>query len=204
MLLVLMAALAPATAASATGPSLQRVVLRSPQIGGGYIAKVIRGGRAVRGQVTLDMCGFHFRSESSRSERLQTAYIRPGSTLSLSNEVVRYRPGGAAFAMREIAQAIRTCPRGPVPSTVHGVPPLTYRISRLSGAGQGLLRDSILMKVTASGLLNGKKLTQTSFVVYERSGNILSGIYVYGGSLNARRAMAIHAAAESARNLRRA
>jgi hypothetical protein len=196
-----------ATVASATDPagagsSLQRVLLRPSQVGRGYVLKVIPGGRSVQGQVTLDMCGFRFGSEDRRTERLQAVYVRRESKLALSNEVVRYRPGGAEDAMREVARAIRTCPRQPVPSAVRGVPSLSYRIALLSSAGKRLLRGAIVMRVTVSGTLGGKKTTETSFVVYQRSGDILSGIYVYGGSLKSRRELALAASAQSARNLK--
>jgi hypothetical protein len=196
-----------ATVASATNPagsgsSLQRVVLRPLQVGRGYLLKVIPGGRSVQGQVTLDMCGFRFASEDRRTARLQAIYVRPGSKLALSNEVVSYRPGGAQDAVREVEQAIRTCPRQPVPSAVHGVPDLSYRIALLSSAGKRLLPGAIVMRVTVSATVNGKKKTETSFVVYQRSGDILSGIYVYGGSLKSRRELAFAASAQSARNLK--
>jgi hypothetical protein len=196
-----------ATVASATNPagsgsSVERVVLRPSQVGRGYVLKVIPGGRSVQGQVTLDMCGFRFASEDRRTARLQAIYVRPGSKLALSNEVVSYRPGGAEAAVREVAQAIRTCPRQPVPSTVRGVPDLSFRITLLSNAGKRLLPGAIVMRVTVSGTVNGTKRTETSFVVYQRSGDILSGIYVYGGSLNSRRELAFAASAESARNLK--
>jgi hypothetical protein len=197
-----------ATVASATNPagsgsSLQRVVLRPSQVGRGYVLKVIPGGRSVQGQVTLDMCGFRFGSEDRRTERLQAVYVRRGSKLALSNEVVGYRPGGAEYAMREVVQAIRTCPRQPVPSAVRGVPSLSYRIALLSSAGKRLLRGAIVMRVTVSAMLRGKKKTETTFIVYQRSGDILSGIYVYGGSLKSRRELAFAASAKSARNLKR-
>ncbi len=195
-----------ATVASATssagGSLLQRLVLRPSQVGRGYTVKVIQGGRSVRGQVTLDMCGYRFASENLRTGRLQTAYVRHGSDLSLSNEVVSYQSRGANYAMREIAQAVRTCPRRPVPSAVRGVPPLTYRLTLLPTAGKRLLPSAIAMRATVTGTLKGKRMTETSFVVYQRSRDVLSGIYVFGGSLKARRAMAFATSAQSARNLR--
>lgn len=182
--------------------TLESAVLRPDQIGPGYVRKTIPGGDVVQGQVTLDMCGFRFRSERMRLGRLQVAYAHRGRTLSLSNEVVRYQRGGAAFAMSEIARAISTCPRRPVPSAVQGVPDLTYRMQRLSTAGHSLLSAAIVMKVSASGTLNGKRFSDNSIVVYERRGEMLSGIYVYGGSLSTRRALALRCAEGSAENLR--
>ena len=200
----MIAATLPSSARSADpGETLRQVVLRPAQVGRGYVLEVVRGGREVKGEVTLDLCGFRYSSESRRSARLQVAYIRRGTTLALSNEVVSYRRGGAALAMGEVAGAIRGCPRGEIKSPVRGVPPLRYRVARLSTAGKGLLPGAIALRMTASGTVNGKKLVVTSFGVYQRRGNILSGIYVYGGSVASRRSIAFSAAAASARNLER-
>jgi hypothetical protein len=201
---VIIAATVPSLArSSGSGKALQQVVLRPVQVGRGYVRKLIQGGDRVKNQVTLDLCGFHFSSESRRTGRLQFAYVRRGSTLALSNEVVSYRIGGAALAMREVDEAVRACPPGEVRSTVRGVPPLRYRFTRLATAGKGLLPGAIALQMTASGTVNGKKLTETSFGVYQRRANILSGVYVYGGSVESRRALAFAAAAASADNLKR-
>jgi hypothetical protein len=201
---VIIAATVPSSARSADpGPVLRQVVLRPAQVGRGYVLKVFPRGGEVKGQVTLDLCGFRFASESRRTGRLQVAYIRRGTNLAVSNEVVSYRLGGAALAMREVEAAVRACPPYEVPSTVRGVPPLRYQFTRLSTAGKGLLPGAIALRMTASGTVNGKKQTETSFGVYQMRSSILSGIYVYGGSVEKRRAMAFAAAAASAANLKR-
>ena len=103
-------------------PSLDSLVLRGTTGRSGYVLKRRPDGVGVRGFVTLDMCGFDFRSESLRTGRLQVNYSRQGSPEILSNEVVSYRPGGAGQAMREVERSIRQCPSGPVPSEIKGVP----------------------------------------------------------------------------------
>jgi hypothetical protein len=188
--------------ASRSQPALDDLILQPSQVGREYVVKVIPGGRAVHRQVTLDMCGFRFLSENLRIARLQTAYIRRRATLEVSNELVRYRAGGASLAMTEISNAIRTCPRTPVPSTIQGVPPLTYRIKRLSATNHRLLRGAIAIRITMSGTLKGRHLSETDFVVYQRRGDVLSGVYTDGGLIAARQALALSAAAQSARNLR--
>jgi hypothetical protein len=199
--LVIGTAFAP-PATSAADSSLERVVLRPSQVGPDYVMKVIPGGHAVHNQVTLDMCGFRFASENFRTGRLQAAYVRRGSRLAMSNEVVSYRPGGAAAAMREIVEAILTCPRGPVRSAIRGFPPMRYRITVLSPAGKSLLPGALAMKATVSGTLKGKHLTETSVIVYQRLRDTLSGVYVDGGTLKERMAMAFTASAQSALNLK--
>ncbi len=201
---VMVAATVPSSARSAgPGEVLRQVVLRPAQVGRGYVLKVFQGGGEVKGQVTLDLCGFRFPSESRRTGRFQVAYVRRGSKLAVSNEVVSYRLGGAALAMREVENAVRACPPYEVPSTVRGVPPMRYQFTRLSTAGKGLLPGAIALRMIASATVNGKKRTETSFGVYQTRSNILSGIYVYGGSVEQRRAMAFAAAAASAGNLKR-
>jgi len=59
------------------------------------------------------------------------------------------------------------------------------------------------MKVTESGTYKGRHVSETSFVVYQRRGDVLSGVYVYGGTMKARFTMAMHASAASAQNLAR-
>src|SRR2546428_10121314 len=113
---------------------LNDVVLRPAQVGAGYRLQQIPGGHQVRGQVTMDLCGYRFRSESLRTGRVQVAYVGASSLPELSNEVVSYSPGGAAQALREVNAAVAACPHHAVASTVRGVPPLTYEITRLQDA----------------------------------------------------------------------
>src|SRR5918911_5117485 len=77
--------------ASGATPVLTRVVLRAAQVGPGYRLQQRPDGHGVRGLVTLDLCGFSFPSERLRTARLQVNYVRSGSTVRLSNEVVTYR-----------------------------------------------------------------------------------------------------------------
>jgi hypothetical protein len=198
--------IAAAVTVSAATPSasVREAVLRPAQVGEGFVAKPIRGGGKVQGQVTIDLCGFRFASEQRRRARLQLAYIRRDSNLAVSNEVVSYRAGGTALALREVDRAVRTCPPREVPSRVSGVPPLRYTFARLSTSGTGLLAGAIALRITVTGTVNGKRLSETSFGIYQRYRNLLSGIYVYGGSVSERRVLAFKAAAASARNLKRA
>ena len=127
----LVAAIAAATAAPASGTQLDKVVLRASQVGAGYRLLQRPDGHGAAGFVTLDMCGYRFTSEADRTGRLQVNYVRAGAPIKFSNEVVTYAVGGARLALREINQAVDHCPSGPVTSTVKGVPPVTYRITRL-------------------------------------------------------------------------
>ena len=154
--------------------------------------------------MTLDICGFHFQSELVRSARLQVNYVKKPSGFKISNEVVEYRPGGAAFALRELKRAVATCPRHPVKSAVAGVPPLTYRIRRFHASR--LLPGAVSLRGQVSGTTHGRLVSFKVVAIYQVHREILSGVYVAApaasytsGALG----FALHAARASAKNLKR-
>jgi hypothetical protein len=184
-----------------TGSVLTRVVLRASQVGPGYRLQQFPDGHRVRGFVTLDLCGFTFLSEFLRTARLQVDYVHRGATVQLSNEVVTYRRGGAQQALREVAYAARHCPRGPVASTVAGVPKLTYRIGWIHD--RRLLPGAVALRVRVSGMHNGKRAVDTSLEVYQVRRNVLSAVYTGRRSFRDQLRIGLHAAAQSALNLER-
>jgi len=179
---------------------VQTLVLRAPQVGPGYRSAVVPGGSKVRGQVTLDLCGQKYRSEALRVERIQRLYASPNSPLQLSNEVVRYRPGGTAMAFRELRHTIAHCPRGPVQMPEPGTPRLTFRLKTLHFSG--LLPHSIALQIHATGTSNGHRFAINSIATYQKRGSILSGVYTYNGSIAAQKPFALHASRQSAKNLK--
>jgi hypothetical protein len=183
----------------ATNPILNRLVLKGPQVGAGYKLVQRPDGHGARGYVTLDMCGFVFPSEDLRTDRLQVNYKRAGTAVELSNEVVSYRPGGAAQALHEIGGAAAQCPKGPVRSNVKGLSALTYRLTRLHSSG--LLPGYVAFRAHVSGKYQGKAFEDTSVIVYQLHGNILSAVYGHGGTLASRTKTTLVAARASARNL---
>jgi hypothetical protein len=100
---------AKAAEVASTG-ALRSIVLRPSQLGSGFRERLLPYGNRVRGQVTLDLCGQTFASESLRRQRLQFVYAAPSSKTEVSNEVVRYAPGGAAQAYAELKR-VRPAPR---------------------------------------------------------------------------------------------
>jgi hypothetical protein len=204
VVLALLAAVVLVMAAEAVAatPSLRQIALTPAQVGPGYRESVIPGGTKVQGQVTLDLCGYSFPSEQLRVARLQVAYDRTGKAVELSNEVVRYRPGGAQQALRETAHAASFCPDHPVPSNVAGLSRVTYRIATF--ADRGLLPGALGLRVHFSGTYKGKQVSATAIVIYQVKGNVLSGVYTNGGgTVAAQQALGLHAAVQSAKNLRR-
>src|SRR3954470_9395764 len=81
---------------------LRTVILRPAQVGTGYQLVARSDGFGVKAAPTLDLCGrTGYASEKLRVDRLQVNYLKQKTTLGLSNEVVRYKPGGAQKAIRE-------------------------------------------------------------------------------------------------------
>ena len=191
-----------AAAATADPPPLDSVVLTAKQAGPGYTRFTMTGGRQVKGQVTLDFCGGGYRSEALRSRRFQTIYASQTGGAQLSNEVVRYAPGGARQALQEVARRVRTCPRTAVQSPVPGHGAERY-LSVALIQDPGLLAGSVAIKMTVELTDNGRKVRRDIIAIYQRHGNFLSGVYASGGTAASRLSSALHAAHESADNLLR-
>ena len=187
---------------SADPPPLDAVVLTAKQAGPGYTRYTMDGGRQVNGQVTLDFCGGGYASEKLRDRRFQTIYANPAGGVQLSNEVVRYTPGGARQALREVARRVRTCPRTAVQSPVPGHGAERYLSVELIH-DKGLLAGSVAIKMTVELVDNGRKVRREIIAVYQRHGNFLSGVYASGGTAATRLAAALRAAHASADNLLR-
>jgi phage tail protein X len=196
-LAVVAVALAPAAL-----PNVDTLILQSGQVGKGYLMLSRSDGRGVKGTVTMNLCGTDYPSERLRASRLQVNYLKNRNAVGLSNEVVAYKAGGAAAAMREVIAHALGCPSRPLPSGVPGVPPLKNEVTRLTVPG--LLKGYLAVRVRTIGTVNGKHVDQISYAVYQRLGNVLSGVYSFGPNTAAQRAFCLAAARQSARNLRHA
>jgi len=200
--LAIAAALVAAASGAAAAPSLRSIVLSPAQVGAGYRMSVIPGGTVVEGQVTLDLCSASFPSERLRVARLQVSFARPGVALRVSNEVVRYQPGGAQQALREVTHAADHCPRGPVQSPIAGAPLVTYRLTKITDPL--LLPAYLAVRVHLTSTYKDKMLVVNAVGVYQVKGNVFSGVYTNGrGTMSAQLELGLHAAEESAKNLRR-
>jgi len=187
-------------------PNVNKLVLQPTQVGSGYQLYARPDGIGVKNTITLDLCGRkNYPSEKLRTNRLQVNYAAKGNNLGLSNEVVAYKPGGAQQAMHEVTQHATHCPRTPVVTGEAGVPPLRFTITRLSDSK--LLKGYLAVKIRVRGSVNvngkAQRVDQTSYAVYQRLGNVLSGTYSYGPNTPAQLAFELHAAEQSAANLRR-
>ena len=199
--LACLAGLAAAAPAAAAPPTLRDLILKPAQVGKGYVLLARRDGNGVKAARTLDLCGVKdYPSEKLRSGRLQVDYLKRKTATGLSNEIVAYRPGGTAQAMREVTAHALRCPKGKVDPGEQGLPPLTFRITRLTATG--LLKGYLFVRVRVTGTVKGKHVDQTSYAVYQRLGNVLSGVYSFGPNTPAQQLFCLHAAQQSARNLR--
>lgn len=196
------AALALAVVALASPPNPSKLVLKPSSVAPGYLMLQAPGGKGEK-QRTLDVCGTkNYPSEALRIARLQVEYGKPkGTKILLSNEVVVYKAGGAAQAMREVAEHAKNCTAKPF--ATEGLPPLRYRYTLLSDSK--LLRGSLVYRMDVSGTVKGKRVHGVHILVYQRFGNVLSGIYTFaahGVSVAAQERFALHAAEASAKILR--
>jgi hypothetical protein len=194
-------AIAAVAVAPAATPDVSHLVLQPAQVGKGYVSLAQTGGNAVKGQVTLNLCGTGYASEQLRTTRLQLNYANRSAPVAISNEVVTYRADGAAQAMREVVRRVARCPHHPIETGEKGSPKLMFKLTRISDPH--LLRGYVALRVDVTGTLNGKHVATTSYAIYQRRGNVLSGIYSFGGTSAAQRTLALHTAEASARNLRR-
>jgi hypothetical protein len=197
-------ALAAVALAGATSTlDLRTVILQPKQVGTGYVLVARNDGFGVKSAPTLDLCGRKgYTSEKLRTDRLQVNYLKQNTALGLSNEVVTYRTGGARKALQEVLQHAMTCPRSPVVTGEPGVGPLRFTITPVHDSK--LLAGYVAVKVRAVGkLTNGKKVDQTSYAVYQRRGDVLSGVYSFGPNTPAQLKFALHAAEQSAAVLRK-
>jgi hypothetical protein len=180
---------------------LDKVVLKTSQVGAGYTVSVIPGGRQVTGEPTLDFCGLRYPSEQLRTARLQVAYTKKGAAFKASNEVVTYKPGGAQQALREVAHAASTCPNGTVSRPPKGVTRLVRHTRVLKDAR--LLPGAVAVLDVETGVVKGKPVTLREVAVYQVRGNVLSAVYGTGPSVATAEAGALRAAALSAADLKR-
>jgi hypothetical protein len=193
---------ASALLVTTAAPALQNAIVPPAQVGKGYGVYARSDGFGVKSAPTLDLCGRSgYGSEKLRVDRLQVNYLKKKSPLGLSNEVVRYKPGGAARALREVAQHVSGCPAHAIATGDPTVPRATFTITRLHDSK--LLHGAVAVRVRTVATVKGKRFDQVSYAVYQRLGNILSGVYSFGPNTAAQRRFALHAAEARARVLKR-
>jgi hypothetical protein len=192
--------LALAALLGAGTPNVAKLILKPAQVGPGYVLFHMVGGSGVTNSVTLNLCGrTGYPSERERVTRLQVTYLKKKGTIGISNEVVTYRPGGAAQAMREATRHAETCPHHPIDTGQAGLPNLLVTITRIHDAK--LLKGALAVEERTRGTVKGKRYDQISYAVYQRRGNVLSAMYSAALNTTGQRGLLLHAAEQSAQNL---
>jgi hypothetical protein len=197
---IALALMAIVVAPSAT-PDVKKLLLQPAQVGKGYVMLAAAGGSGVAGDRTMNLCGIDYPSESLRASRIQVNYLKQKAVIGITNEVVTYKGAGAEQAMREALQHATSCPTHPIDSGVKGLPKLTFRVKQVRDPR--LLKGYLAVQIDVRGTVNGRPVAQTSYAVYQQRGKVLSGVYSFGTTPKGQLALCLHAAEQSARNLRR-
>jgi hypothetical protein len=162
---------------------IDKVKLRDSDLPPGVRLKVLPGNDQVWRQVTLDLCGADFPSESARVARLQQIAIdRDGQVLGtrggFSDENVLYDSvESASQALDEVRRAAEQCPTNRfVRSKVASVPPLKYEISPISATqlGDDPSPDNIALGVMT---WDHSGNSQSYAAVFQRRGRVMVALY---------------------------
>jgi hypothetical protein len=197
---IALALVAIVVAPSAT-PDVKKLLLQPAQVGKGYVQFPAAGGSGISGDRTMNLCGIDYPSERLRVSRIQVNYLKKKATVGVTNEVVTYKGTGAQQAIREALRHAISCPDHPIDSGVKGLPKLTFHVKQIRDPR--LLKGYLAVQIDVSGTIKGRAVKQTSYAVYQQRGSVLSGVYSFGTATKGQLALCLHAAEQSARNLRR-
>ncbi|MBX6372157.1 MAG: hypothetical protein IRZ02_07865 [Acidothermus sp.] len=183
------------TPTTSTGP-LDGYLLPASAIGSGVRIVLISGGRDAVTEPTLDFCTFTYTSERDRLTRVQVRY--EGGPQAVSEEFVRYKPGGAAKAFGELRTAISRCP-----SSYRDGDQTVGHIQVIRNT-PGLVTDSVMLVFAVSYSDLGGPFTLWTAAVYQFDGDFFAGVYVYGADPQAVQRFAAQLGAKAAGLLREA
>lgn len=141
---------------------------------------------------TLDLCNKTFPSETLRLARHQVIYNdqRHSGRVDESNEIVRYKPGGAAQAYSEIQSAAHSCPAMTQNKIATSKVVVRPRDPRL-----------VSQQLTVTYSITANAHTTYSAAVYQYVGDLFSGVYVYRATAKQALTSALALAALSAKKL---
>lgn len=159
------------TSASAAAAMALHLAISPQQMGPGWTSQTLPGGDQVQGQVTLDLCGASFPSESLRIARHQIRLL--SATDAISNDTVIYRSGGAQQARSELLHAVATCPTGPVQDSVTGVGRVTFKVQILSPDVRWL-PGTLALDIAVT---NADRQTLEEVAIYQFHGDAMSAVY---------------------------
>lgn len=109
----------PTASAAQLGKTLETMALKRADLPSGMKIGLVPAGDVVKGQVTLDNCGYDFTTEADRVARRQYDVTDGGQDTGLMNELVAYDSAAdAAKALSQWHAAAAHCPHGLIHSHV--------------------------------------------------------------------------------------
>jgi len=157
--------------------ALRAISLLPNDLPSGTTRKLFPGGDQVAGQVTLDICGAEFPSESARVARLQQSARDASGNSVVTNENVLYRsPRDSTEALNEVRAIVAHCSPDQFHSShVEGVPDLGYRLQLVPDAQLGTLSAD---HVAVNAVLTARDgRAETTSAIYQRRGAVLGAVY---------------------------
>ena len=182
-------ALVAASPASASAPALtptalvRHVALHNSDFHNGTTVRLFQGGNRVRGQVTLDNCGFNFTTETRRVARHQVGIFRRNASVAFgSNEVVAYSSRHfARLALTQYRRSVTQCPNGVfIPSGLAGVPDVRYHSSTVHRSATLPVCDNAVVRQEVE--FRGDPKHSFFVLIFQRRGTVLNGVYGFYGS----------------------
>jgi Fe-S cluster assembly scaffold protein SufB len=177
---------------------LRTLVLRASQVGPGYRIQQPNVQSAVQVGGGMSACFRAPKGAAKGSRSFGRSYVKPGSP-DVFDALVQYRSTHAlAEIMTALRRVVNRCPSQEV-KLAAGV---FARIQVSRSTARHLLRGSLALREVISGTVGGHKYTSILLGIYQTKGRMLSLVFAGGKNLGATRAIVMHAAQESALNLR--
>jgi hypothetical protein len=152
---------------------VQALVIPPEKLNPDWSMKLTDGGDGLSVN-TLDLCGAPYPSDALRTARRQVQYGPDTDDMGVSNEIVTYRPGGAAQALKEVQQAVATCPGGKVQEKdMHGGMAI-YHVQKLLITGPKWLPGTQAYYVEIDHL-DGS--TTTECEIFQSRANVVDIVY---------------------------
>ena len=174
----------PSTTTAAPDPAragrlVASIALTDRDLLKGYRVRPIEHGDEVQGQVTFDVCGHRFASETHRIARYQTDIVSgTGEAVGGSNEVVAYdSEAAAAAAVEEFRAAVRNCPKNTeLPAGAGGSRPLRYLATSVRSEPGLPAKDNVVAVLTVQRTGSSAKIF--TLVLLQRHGAVLDNLYI--------------------------
>lgn len=123
---------------------------------------------------TLDLCGAAYPSDALRTARRQVQYGSDSDDMQVSNEIVTYKSGGAAQALKEVQQAVASCPGGKVQEKDYHGGMAIYHVQKLLVTGSKWLPGTQAYYVEIDHL-DGS--TTTECEIFQSRANVVDIVY---------------------------